>query len=180
MSGAGEIRIPSYTVTSTSMPGAEIERCRQFLVANGTPISDAGLRAAAQDERGAIREAAFTLLMRDPSPAVVELLRRGTADADQSVRAVAAFGLYRLGDARALVVVQEIAARDPHAGVAALRAAGFLAEAGSPDWFGVIAAAAEDEAEYIRLIAVDNAWAFEALHGRPFGENGAEIDMWGF
>lgn len=172
-----DVEIPEYQPLEVPYSEWETHRSRELLEANGVDNTEAGWRQATQHSSGLVRETAYYLLTRRPEKSDEELFRRGLEDRDESVQALSAYGLCRLGDESAVPLLQKLSRLDVGAHTAAARAAGILAGMGDPSGFSTIVKAMNSDLSYARLFAIKNSVAFVPLHGRTY-EAGEPIDIW--
>ena len=174
---SSEMEIPDYRPLDVPYSEWETHRSGELLEANGFENSEAEWRRAAAHANGLIREAGYYLLTRRPAESNKELFVRGLEDQDESVQALAAYGLCRLGDESAVPLLRELARSDVGAHTAAARAASILAGMGDPSGFAAIHEATNSALGYARLFAIQNAPAFVPMHGMTY-QQGKTIDIW--
>lgn len=172
-----QVVLPPVQPVEGPFSESETQRNRQILTANGFGDTIAEWRRAAEHTNGLIRVAAYHLLTRQPDSQDEGLFRRGLQDRDESVRALAAYGLIRLGDDSVKGVIEEIARLDVEAFLGAPRAAGILGELGEPAGFATILRGMKSNLSVIRVWTMKNALPFAALHGQEYA-SGKTIDIW--
>ena len=155
----------------------EAAESQDLLMANGFGESFGEWQRAAQSSSGVIATAALYLLTRQPSPENESLFRGGLENPDESVRALAAYGLVRLGDNAALVILQQVARLNPDVFLGATRAAGLLGELGEAAGYATILRGMDSMISAIRIMATRNLLPFVDLHGRTYAQ-GIKIDIW--
>jgi hypothetical protein len=172
-----DIIIPAYEPLAVPYSEWEAHRSQELLAVNGFGQTTAEWRRATQHSNGLIRSTAYYLLTRQPDPQDETLFRQGVDDIDQTVQAIAAYGLYRLGDKSALPILERLAQLDVNAFTVATRAAGILGEMGELAAFDTIQKAMDSDLGYIRVFAIQNAMPFVSYHGQSYTSD-ATIDIW--
>lgn len=176
---SADVLIPAYDALDVPYSQWEAHRGRELLSANGFGDDEAEWLRAAEHESGLLRETAYYLLTRERAPEREALYRRGLGDRDESVRALAGYGLLELGDASVLPLLESLARQDVASHTAAARAAGILGQAGHAAAFATLHCAMASDEGYVRLFAIENATPFVDLHGSEYAA-GKTIDVWRF
>lgn len=155
-----EVIIPDYQPLDLPYSEWEGARHRELLAANEIGDDTASLLTGLKHSSGLIREASLYLLSESPDSSDIQWYESACNDRDQSVRSLAAYACVRLGDTSKIGILREIAGLDPESNVASLKACGLLARLNDEQGLPVIENALRSDLEYVRLLAIHQAWLF--------------------
>lgn len=146
-----------------------------LLAANGVARTPEAWRGAVTSPTAVVREGAYRLLADAAAPEDEARFRRGLDDSSTTVRAHAAYGLARLGDAAARETLAGLAAGAVEFGeYGALVAAGRLAALGDARGFAAVRAGVDQPGS--APAALPALLPFIELQGQAAG--GATVDVW--
>lgn len=171
------IIIPGYKPLNKAYSTWEIFRSKELLAANGFDNHEEEWQRATKHREGLIRGTAFFLLSRLPVEKNIQLFREGLNDIDETVQAFCAFALSKTGDKTALEKLKSISELKVESHIAAIQAAGLLAQLGITAAFKTIAQAMESKLEFIQIFGIQNAVFFIPHHGKNYDVN-HKIDIW--
>lgn len=171
------VELPAFEPLNLPYSEWGAHRSQELLTANGFGATANEWRRAADHSSGLVREAAIYLLVGQLQPGDEVVFRKGLEDIDESVQALSAYGLIRLGDDSAKSTLQQIAQQDPDVFLSAPLAASLLAELGDPSAFDTMVLAMTNQYGYVRLIAMQYMPSFIPLHGQAT-PSGQEVDVW--
>ncbi len=172
-----DVILPSLHLGDLPFSAWEIYTNQAILAANSFENSTDSWRQATQHVSSLVRIAAYYLLTHPSSSQDTALFHQALLDADESVRALAAYGLVQLGDVSALDIIIQVAALDVEAYLGAIRAAGILAELGDGRAFTVILRAMASPIGAIRVWGMKQVRPFVALQGQPIHAD-ETVDVW--
>lgn len=172
-----DVVIPVYPPLDLPYSQWAAHRSQELLDANGYGDTAEEWRRAAEHVSGAIRGAAYHLLIQEPDPMDEALFRQALGEIDETVRAYAAYGLVGLGDQSAVSTLEAVAGLNVNAHRSAPRAAGLLGLLGDATAYATILSGMEAKMRIIRLVSIQNAFPFVTMHGQTYAPD-LTIDIW--